>query len=417
MKEETAATLSGTEDVATQRNARREGAALAPMLKINYRALESQQVATVRLDGLRCQLCMDFLLALAAFPPPLAPAGEAAVGQGKSKPPEPEAVKANAQAAVPTQEASSGQLRVHLDLVDACITVYAQPRTPSSRALRLTFDTRFDPFLFFLPQRSCRATGWSVGLLEVVGGGETEGRRDSFRSLGLGVLVRAVFSIYYTTSAAQMNAALDVMGLRLASLKQSCGVSIFTTVLQPAHLSIGFSQTTGEERMLINLRSKHIELDVSYRDLEIVSDVMAALAPAAPPVEETFGEDPVIALAGAALEDSHWYLRNTEEAEALSQLSLSSSGNARVQGGRWTPSAVAAQAVRPAGSILAKPLSTVVGAERTAPATAAPLAFRLSPSSFAFLPALLVVHTDFTPRVTVCCRVPWRIGWAGTRRR
>ena len=126
---------------------------VSDMLRLTFRSLETQSTVQLHFDGLRCQLCMDFLFALIGFLPTEPAADATADATTKDTTEEGEAI-ANEKALKvidaesddePTVVAapSESSMMVFVSLTDACITVYAEPKSATSRALRLALGTRW----------------------------------------------------------------------------------------------------------------------------------------------------------------------------------------------------------------------------------------------------------------------------------
>jgi hypothetical protein len=139
-----------------------------------------------------------------------------------------------------------------------------------------------------------------------------------------------------------MNAALVLDGLRLASLKQTQNKHMFTSILEPLSVDVNFTQKT-EGEMTIDANAARLEMNVSYKDLDIITDVLAALSPAKEEEVAEVVEDPTLSIAGRPMTGDEWYLKASTENDAMSMLSLRAD---RGRSGRFSPSATMHASVR-----------------------------------------------------------------------
>ena len=110
------------------------------MVSISYRALDPQSTVYLTLDGLRVQLCIDFLFALSAFLPPSEEIADADTSEKRNAAAGEEQEKEDD---LTPNEKSLSSVTLRLQLSDACLTLYADPREERSRALRLAMDVRY----------------------------------------------------------------------------------------------------------------------------------------------------------------------------------------------------------------------------------------------------------------------------------
>ena len=149
-----------------------------------------------------------------------------------------------------------------------------------------------------------------------------------------------------------MNAALELDGLRLASLKQMQNKHMFTSILEPLTLHLNFTQKNQGE-MTVDASAARVDMNVSYKDLDIITDVLAALSPVKEAEAEEAPQDPTLSIVGRPMTGNEWYLKASMENDAMSMLSLTAD---RGQSGRFSPSATMRASVREMKEVLSTSL-------------------------------------------------------------
>lgn len=139
-----------------------------------------------------------------------------------------------------------------------------------------------------------------------------------------------------------MNVALELDELRLASLKLIQNRHMFTSILEPLNMNLSYSQQTNAE-MSIDANIAKVEMNVSYKDLDIIFDVLAALSPSKEDDTKEVTEDPTMRIEGLPIHGDEWYLKGSTESDAMSMLSLRTD---RGRNGRFSPSATLLAKVR-----------------------------------------------------------------------